>query len=283
MIKRSILCFAVLFGIHLVIVLLNPMVGMATHQWQDNVIKAQQFIYAEKSDTVMVGTSLSARIIRDSIPTVKSVSFGGCAVEDGLRIILSKGDLPRFILAETNLFFLDGNPELVSKMTEGVMPMLRRWIPSLREQYQPICMLASMMASAADINPQAGTSTVDMDLLNESIEHHIKYDWQMPEPQAETRMGDMKRLVEMFEAKGTRVLFFEMPVNERLTHLKRYDQTRELMQKTFPADRYTYLPFDITRYVTTDGEHLDYEGQQVFSHYFKGVLSDLGRSAQDRN
>ena len=283
MIKRSILCFAVLFGIHLVIVLLNPMVGMATHQWQDNVIKAQQFIYAEKSDTVMVGTSLSARIIRDSIPTVKSVSFGGCAVEDGLRIILSKGDLPRFILAETNLFFLDGNPELVSKMIEGVMPMLRRWIPSLREQYQPICMLASMMASAADINPQAGTSTVDMDLLNESIEHHIKYDWQMPEPQAETRMGDMKRLVEMFEAKGTRVLFFEMPVNERLTHLKRYDQTRELMQKTFPADRYTYLPFDTTRYVTTDGEHLDYEGQQVFSHYFKGVLSDLGRSAQDRN
>ena len=283
MIKRSILCFAVLFGIHLVIVLLNPMVGMATHQWQDNVIKAQQFIYAEKSDTVMVGTSLSARIIRDSIPTVKSVSFGGCAVEDGLRIILSKGDLPRFILAETNLFFLDGNPELVSKMTEGVMPMLRRWIPSLREQYQPICMLASMMASAADINPQAGTSTVDMDLLNESIEHHIKYDWQMPEPQAETRMGDMKRLVEMFEAKGTRVLFFEMPVNERLTHLKRYDQTRELMQKTFPAERYTYLPFDTTRYVTTDGEHLDYEGQQVFSHYFKGVLSDLGRSAQDRN
>ena len=283
MIKRSILCFAVLFGIHLVIVLLNPMVGMATHQWQDNVIKAQQFIYAEKSDTVMVGTSLSASIIRDSIPTVKSVSFGGCAVEDGLRIILSKGDLPRFILAETNLFFLDGNPELVSKMTEGVMPMLRRWIPSLREQYQPICMLASMMASAADINPQAGTSTVDMDLLNESIEHHIKYDWQMPEPQAETRMGDMKRLVEMFEAKGTRVLFFEMPVNERLTHLKRYDQTRELMQKTFPADRYTYLPFDTTRYVTTDGEHLDYEGQQVFSHYFKGVLSDLGRSAQDRN
>ena len=283
MIKRSILCFAVLFGIHLVIVLLNPMVGMATHQWQDNVIKAQQFIYAEKSDTVMVGTSLSARIIRDSIPTVKSVSFGGCAVEDGLRIILSKGDLPRFILAETNLFFLDGNPELVSKMTEGVMPMLRRWIPSLREQYQPICMLASMMASAADINPQAGTSTVDMDLLNESIEHHIKYDWQMPEAQAETRMGDMKRLVEMFEAKGTRVLFFEMPVNERLTHLKRYDQTRELMKKTFPADRYTYLPFDTTRYVTTDGEHLDYEGQQVFSHYFKGVLSDLGRPAQDRN
>ena len=283
MIKKSILCFAVLFGLHLLIVLLNPTMGMATHQWQDNVIKAQQFIYAEKSDTVMVGTSLSARIIRDSIPTVKSVSFGGCAVEDGLKIILSKGDLPKYILAETNLFFLDGNAELVSKMTEGALPVLRRWIPSLREQYQPICLFASMMASAAGINPQAGTTTVDMALLDESIEHHIKYDWQMPEAQAERRMRDMKQLVEAFEAKGTRFLFFEMPVNERLLHLKRYDQTRALMQKTFPADRYTYLPFDTTRYVTTDGEHLDYEGQQVFSHYFKGQLSDIGHWFQHRN
>lgn len=283
MIKKSILCFAVLFGLHLLIVLLNPTMGMATHQWQDNVIKAQQFIYAEKSDTVMVGTSLSARIIRDSIPTVKSVSFGGCAVEDGLKIILSKGDLPKYILAETNLFFLDGNAELVSKMTEGALPVLRRRIPSLREQYQPICLFASMMASAAGINPQAGTTTVDMALLDESIEHHIKYDWQMPEAQAERRMRDMKQLVEAFEAKGTRFLFFEMPVNERLLHLKRYDQTRALMQKTFPADRYTYLPFDTTRYVTTDGEHLDYEGQQVFSHYFKGQLSDIGHWFQHRN
>ena len=120
MIKKSILCFAVLFGLHLSIVLLNPTMGMATHQWQDNVIKAQQFIYAEESDTVMVGTSLSARIIRDSIPTVRSVSFGGCAVEDGLKIILSKGNFPKYILAETNLFFLDGNPELVSKIASEV-------------------------------------------------------------------------------------------------------------------------------------------------------------------
>ena len=89
MIKKSIICFVIFAILHLCIVLFNPSVGMATHQWQDNVLKAQQFLYAEKADTVMVGTSLSARIIRDSIPFVKSVSFGGCSVEDGLKIIIS--------------------------------------------------------------------------------------------------------------------------------------------------------------------------------------------------
>ena len=113
MIKKSVCCFMTLAILHLCFVLFNPSTGMATHQWQDNVLKAQQFMYAEMSDTVMVGTSLSARIIRDSIPFVKSVSFGGCAVEDGLKIILSKGNAPKYVLVETNLLLREGNTELV--------------------------------------------------------------------------------------------------------------------------------------------------------------------------
>ena len=74
--------------------------GVLTHQWQDNVNKAQQYVYEKSRDTVMVGTSLSSRIIADSIPMVTSLSFGGCSVEDGLMIILYKGYTPKFILIE---------------------------------------------------------------------------------------------------------------------------------------------------------------------------------------
>ena len=62
--------------------------------------------------------------------------------EDGLRIISSKDKLPKYVLVEANLMYQTGNSELVSKLTEGAMPMIRKWIPSLREQYaqgvQPI-------------------------------------------------------------------------------------------------------------------------------------------------
>ena len=274
MIKKSIICFVIFAILHLCIVLFNPSVGMATHQWQDNVLKAQQFLYAEKTDTVMVGTSLSARIIRDSIPFVKSVSFGGCSVEDGLKIIVSKGDIPKYVLVETNLFLREGNDELISRITEGVIPIIRRGIPSLREQYEPICLFASLMMKSTGINAQAGMSSVNMDLLNEGINRQIKIDERIPAQIVESRLHDIKKLITELEEKGTQFIFFEMPVNEKLLHLKRYEQIREIMQKEFPADRYTYLPSDTAHYLTTDGEHLDYDGQQRYSHYFKKKLEE---------
>ncbi len=82
MIKKSFLSFLVMFGIHAVVTYLLPSLGMATNQWQDNMVKAQHFLYDEDADTAMIGTSLSARILPDSIPSVRSVAFGGCAVED---------------------------------------------------------------------------------------------------------------------------------------------------------------------------------------------------------
>jgi hypothetical protein len=275
MIKKSIICFVVLAVLHLCFVLANPSMGMATHQWQDNVMKAQQFLYAGKTDTVMVGTSLSGRIIRDSVPFVKSVSFGGCSVEDGLKIILSKKDVPKLVLLETNLLLIDGNPELVSRITNGVIPKIRHWIPSLREQYEPISLFASLMMNSTGINPQAGMAKVDMNLLNESINRHIAEDRLMPEEWIKRRGETIKALIAGLESKGTRFVFFEMPVNERLLHLKKNDQMRAFVKKEFPTSKYLYLPSDTFKYLTTDGEHLDFEGQQRFSHYFRKVLEDV--------
>lgn len=274
MIKKSIFCFLILAGLHLCFVIFKPSMGMATHQWQDNVIKAQQFLYAEKSDIVMVGTSLSARIIGDSIPYVKSVAFGGCAVEDGLKLVLSKDDVPKYILVETNLFLREGNPELVKKNTKGVVPAIRGWIPSLREQYEPICLFASMMMSSTGINAQAGASKVNMELLNESINRMIEEDEIIPYNEAETRINEIKKLMDELSGKGVKFVFFEMPVNERVLHLNKFEQPKTMVRSEFPEDKYLYLPSDTTKYLTTDGEHLDFEGQKRFSHYFKKNIEE---------
>ena len=41
MIKKSILSFFMLFIIHVIVIWLFPTLGMATNQWQDNMVKAQ--------------------------------------------------------------------------------------------------------------------------------------------------------------------------------------------------------------------------------------------------
>ena len=69
--------------------------------------------------------------------------------------------------------------------------------------------------------------------------------------------------------KRPKFIFFEMPVNYKLTHLKMYDQIREAVRNDFPEDKYDYLPSDTSKYMTTDGQHLDFEGQQRYTHFFK--------------
>lgn len=272
MIKKSFLSFLVMFGIHAVVTYLFPSLGMATNQWQDNMVKAQHFLYDEDADTAMIGTSLSARILPDSIPSVRSVAFGGCAVEDGLRLILSKPKVPHCVLVETNLFLRNGNDELVDKMTKGIIPQVKRWIPSLRESNEPICLLSGLMIKAAGINPQAAAMTVDMEQLKESIKRHLADDKSLSDTELAQRMETLKPLLIQLEQKGTKLIFFEMPIHQELYHLKELEQTRQAVRKAFPKTRYAYLPNDTTTYLTTDGLHLDYEGQQRYSHFIKQAL-----------
>jgi len=275
MIKKSLLCFSVLFILHYLIVQLNPTLGMATHQWQENLIKAQSFLYADHADSAMVGTSLSARIIRDSIPSVKSVSFGGCAVEDGLRIISSKRHLPQYVFVESNLLFMEGNKELVNKLTEGIIPKIKYWIPSLREQYEPVCLLASLALKAGNVNPQAGAAAIDLNILNQSIKQQQEDDRKYLYEVSEERLRTIKELMDSLEGKGVKFVFFEMPVNEQIYHLRKFAKTRERLAQEFPKDQYRYLPSDTMHYTTTDGEHLSFEEQQVFSHFFKEELTEM--------
>ena len=66
-----------------------------------------------------------------------------------------------------------------------------------------------------------------------------------------------------------------MPVNQEAYHLKELEQTRKMVRMAFPNSRYAYLPNDTTTYLTTDGLHLDYEGQQRYSHFIKQALCSI--------
>lgn len=273
MIKKSFICFIIIFIVHAIFVKLFPDIGMATNQRQDNILKAQQAFYANHLDLAIVGTSLANRIIRDSIPDIQSLAFVGCSVEDGLQILRSRHEAPKYVFVEINLLLRGGKKELVNGVTQGFVPRIKGWIPSLREQYEPICILASSIIGTSKMNAQVGMAIIDHDLLNSQVESAIKNDIPIEENIIKNRMSDIKCLISELEAKGTKFVFFEMPVNHRLTHLKMYDQIREVVRKDFPERKYDYLPSDTSKYMTTDGQHLDFEGQLRYTHFFKEATS----------
>ena len=271
MIKKSIICFLILFIIHALFVKIFPNIGMATNQRQDNILKAQQAFYAEDMNMAIVGTSLANRIIRDSIPNIQSLAFVGCSVEDGLQILRNRRNAPKYVFVEINLILRGGRKELVNGTTEGIIPRIKEWIPSLREQYEPICILASTIIGTSKMNTQAGMAVVDNDRLNSQVEKTLKDDKPIEDSIVKNRMNEIKSLVSELEAKGTKFVFFEMPINYRLTHMKSLDQIREVVRKDYPEDKYDYLPSDTSKYMTTDGQHLDLEGQKKYTHFFKQV------------
>ncbi len=271
MIKKSIICFLILFIIHALFVKIFPNIGMATNQRQDNILKAQQAFYAEDMHMAIVGTSLANRIIRDSIPNIQSLAFVGCSVEDGLQILRNRRNVPKYVFVEINLILRGGRKELVNGTTNGIIPKIKEWIPSLREQYEPICILASTIIGTSKMNTQAGMAVIDSDRLNSQVEGLLKDDKPLEEDFVKKRMSEIKSLISELEAKGTKFVFFEMPINYRLTHLKSLDQIREVVRKDFPEETYDYLPSDTSKYMTTDGQHLDLEGQKKYTHFFRKV------------
>ena len=268
MVKKSILVCTVLLCLHAAWVACFPERGVPTHQFQDNVVKVQRFLYAE-SPYVLVGTSLSARILKDSIPEVTSIAFGGSSVENGLRLVLCKPAAPRVLFVETNLLLRESDADFIDRAVAPIPYMVKRVFPSLREQYQPICLFADVMLGATGVNPQRGAATVNREFLERCIQDALVADTVCSSDRAHGRMELIASLLSAIEAKGSRLVFFEMPVNPRLEGMASFRQVRELVEERFPRARYAYMPRDTAAYLTTDGMHLDYEGQCRFSSYFK--------------
>ncbi len=250
-----------------------PNMGIGTHQWQENQIRAQRFLYEKSSDTVIVGTSLSARILLDSLENVKSCAFSACVVEDGLRLILSKDVIPHYILIETNYILRSSNEELLKVNTQGPLPFIRYYIPILREQNAPICLIGRRFMMRA-LSP---VDTVDMNRLHKNIKNRILEDKThfLTEKQMGERMQTIMLLVDKLEKRGAKIVLFEMPLNESLKHARSNEQTRLAVKRMFPIDKYLYLPNDTSTYLTNDGEHLDAEGQRRYSHFLKKVLTSI--------
>lgn len=248
-----------------------PNKGIGTHQWQDNQIRAQRFLYEMSSDTVIVGTSLSARILLDSLNGVSSCAFSAGVVEDGLRLILSKDVIPHFVLIETNYILRSSNEELIKVNTQGPMPYLRNCFPILREQNAPISLIGCCFMQGA----LAPADTVDMERLQKNIENRILEDNThfLTKEQQKGRMNVIMSFINKLEKRGAKIVLFEMPLNDRLKHIRSNEQTRNAVIRMFPKDKFIYLPNDTGTYLTNDGEHLDAEGQRRYSHYLKETLA----------
>jgi len=278
MIKKAIITAIIFLVLHAIIVLVNP-VSNVQYTLQENTVKAQTFIYDENAQNVIVGSSLSNRLIMDSLPEFYNLSFAGLSVFDGLYLMSFHEKKPKNIFIEMNVIQRVEDENFLTYVNSPILGPLKKQVPSLRDGYQPVGILGENLirsikgeSNQNDLqqNKAEGGQT-DNSVFNRLLDHEIKqYSETLDKEFMTERFEQLKTALDKLKANGINILFFEMPVNAKLCDLPRPRIIREFFLTYFPANEYQYITIpDCHDYKTTDGVHLAGEEALKYTKYFK--------------
>jgi len=291
MIKKAILSTFIFLALHGILVMVRPPHTSGQHQWQDNIIKAQRFIYDENdaSYDVIVGSSLSGRLVMDRLPHMYNLSFGGLTIFDGLNILAHKETVPQRIFIEMNVVWKKEDEGFTSSINQPILYYLRKMFPSLRDEYEPIGLLGdriipiitNRMTSYMQKKETANDLSVEKEkhnafftrMLNIQIE---SYTQKLDLKALDESFKNLKLYVNELERRNAHVIFYEMPVNQKLCYLPLATSIREKFHEYFPVTKYSYIYApDCSEYETMDGLHLGNEEAVKYTNYFKSQISQL--------
>jgi hypothetical protein len=255
------------------------------NQEQENIIKAQKFVYND-TDTfpkLILGSSLSCYLIMDSLPNTYNLSFGGHGICDGLHLLsFSKSRVGKLFI-EMNMVLKPESEEFITSIISPFQFYEKKYFFSLREDKRPLDIMSTVILNRF-LNPILRSSknmislptsvkrtSSKTDLLEEVIKTQI--DIYSKNPNNEriiTSFRNLKKYVDLLEAEGVVVSFFEMPLNNRLNYLPLSNAIRTQFYRDFPPQKYKYinLPRNIN-FITRDGFHLKKDEASFYTHYFK--------------
>jgi hypothetical protein len=274
MIWRSIFIAVLLFaGYDLYINKVQPKFGKGQHQFQQNVIKAQNYTDKNQSGKiVLVGSSLTDRLNQEMLPdSFYNMSFAGGSIYTGLDIILHTPSKPRLVLVEMNIANRPADPGFSEKLFTPVLYPLRKEVPALREEAQPVNLLPALLNRKMKNSNSMGEGYREPD--KSMLDNYDNYPNKKDLP---ANMLKLKSMVDQLQNEGVRVIFYRMPVHCSLTNRPLYTDITAAFAGTFPASQYKYLPEPAcSKYHYSDGEHLAAVSKADFINWFLGQLKSV--------
>jgi hypothetical protein len=268
--------------------------SLSQHQWQDNIISAEKFIYdIDSIDNLIVGSSLARKLQMDSLPNFYNLSLGGQSIFDGLNILRNKKNLPRNVFIETNVFVRGENSNFNEIVSSSILNKLKESSSIFRTDKQPLAYVGKRVVSPIvsgffykiiymvrdkiklefqpkeTINPSESGNTIFDKMLALQLDNYSK---DIDTSMMNNRFESLKNHIEFLESKGVKVFFFEMPVNPALLELNRSKYLRHRVKSEFQNNYFISLPDNIEIYKTGDGIHLTSEESKIYTEYFKNEV-----------
>ena len=269
-IVKSLLLFLVVVVLYAVTIgLLKPTSTFAQNQSQGNFIFAQNFIYLdEKPSQVIVGSSMAARMKFEKEDDVYNLAFDGGGPLTGMEIIRRSGFVPKVIYIESNVFSMDVDEKFLDKLFTPLLFELRREVIALQEKYQLLNIVGTLIYGFAGRSQQEKLEQqVDTELLDMLVISSLQSSKQFSV--REMALEQWHKNLDYFQAKGTKILFFEMPNDRRLITTNKRKKLRKLLADQFPKISYIEENNSDDKYKTADGTHLTLVSALAFTRYVK--------------
>jgi hypothetical protein len=257
---------------------------------QNNIVKAQRYVYQDDSDMkmVMVGSSLAANLhVTDIGKGVRSIALGGGSSQTGLEIVKRSNSNPPIVLVEINdTISRKIDRDLVDSLYNPICYWMRQYLPMLREEYRPISVLIHSLKKRSRHNQKVTKEALDSleprtltpELSQKSIQTTVDIQSQ---PLSKKDTEDIQKeaglirtqIDEINKNSGAKVVLFDIPQESRVDAAIRRKQVRELTKKLFPSDRFEWLPPPPPReWRTNDGIHLIRSDARDFAEFLRHKL-----------
>ncbi len=286
MLKKSLLtALALLIMYEIVVRSVDFWWSTGQNTQQSSVVRAHNFMFApEHYAQVMVGSSIGNRITSgvpdDSLPDYfYNLSFGGQSIFDGLLILKNMDYTPEVVYIEINTLLRNEDPNLQSSLFSPILYPLKQKIFSLREKNQPVGVIARLpTARNGKPGERKGPPPVyterNDNIYRTMLEIEIRHKKDSISP--DILSGQIRKLqscVGFLRVKGTKIVFFEVPVDPALCGLALPVQVRTAVEKAFRPQGCYFIPMpDCADYLTTDGTHLEKVSVYHYLHYFRRQL-----------
>lgn len=301
MIYKSLGYFILTFVLwELVLRVWQPSMNSAQTDWQKNIVRGEEILNSKETrykarDFVILGSSLAKRLDMTYLPNAVNFSLGGLSVFDGLNLLDKLDCNPDTLLVEINVITRPENLSYKEQILCGLKPLLNPYITALRSKNQPIGLLtkyaSAIFSKIANIKnveafkivglnktkiqkPHTKTTTV----FQEGMQHRgILRQYSSVDTTAILKaVGKLKANLKKIKKQGSVVILFEAPVYYKARHLPFAQTNREIVSKEFVD--YRILPMDTSRYLTTDGVHLNlFESKRYSKYLAEAIKSDNSR------
>jgi hypothetical protein len=253
---------------------------------QTRSIQVEIFLYNTdiSNKNVILGSSLANRIIIDSVKNTYSLALGALGVFDGLYILSLKKEIPKLLFIEMNFIPIEPNDNFKNKFSNPTL-LIKKYITSLQENKQPLVILGNLFNKK--FFNQSKSSAISLKNINDSIKNATIFNTLFdknkktfsiaPSDNLLTlRLNNLAEILKIYQLKGTRIIFFEVPSNYQYKNLPYCKAVRDGFYNKFPRSEYMYIDMpENIKFTTSDGLHLGIEEAKIYSSYFKKQTSVL--------